>query len=55
MCRHWVDLLNGSGVVTSFLDDVDSILLTDCADYREPELFQESLCAKDNERRACAQ
>ena len=42
--------------MTSFLDDVDSILLTDCADYRKPESFQESLnCAKDNEWRACAQ
>ena len=36
--------------VKSFLDDVDSILLTDCADYREPETFQESLdCAEHNE------
>ena len=39
--------------VKSFLDDVDSILLTDCADYREPEKFQESLdCAEHNEWRA---
>ena len=36
--------------VKSFLDDVDSILLTDCADCRELELFQESLdCAEHNE------
>ena len=39
--------------VKSFLDDVDSILLTDCADYRKPETFQESLdCAEHNEWRA---
>ena len=38
--------------VKSFLDDVDSILLTDCADFREPETFQESLdCAEHNEWR----
>ena len=37
--------------VKSFLDD--SILLTDCADYKEPETFQESLdCAEHNEWRA---
>ena len=38
--------------VKSFLDDVDSILLTDCADYREPETFQESVdCAEHKEWR----
>ena len=39
--------------VKSFLEDVDSILLTDCADYREPESFQKFLdCAEHNEWRA---
>ena len=43
--------------VMSFLNDVDSILLTDCADNRETESCQESLdCAEHSEwRAACAQ
>ena len=42
--------------VKSLLDDVDSTWFTDCADYREPESFQESLdCTEHNEwRAACA-
>ena len=41
--------------VTSLLDDVDFILLTDCADYREPKSFQEHnewRAAHAQERRA---
>ena len=41
--------------VTSFFDDVDFILLTDCADYREPESYQEHnewRAAHAQERRA---
>ena len=34
MCQHWGDLLD---TVTSILDDVASILLTDCANYKESE------------------
>ena len=43
--KRWMEV----DTVTSFLDDVESKLLTNRADYREPESFQEYLdCAKHN-------
>ena len=49
------------GTVTPCLSDVDNSLLTDCATYREPQTYQESLdcpehqewrVARTDERRA---